>query len=233
MNEKKKSSIINFYEKIPKRLLIKNDNPNFNKHHINIPFRGVVNAPSGTGKTNFTLNLLQQFCEGKGTFASCIILTKNSDEPLYNHLREVCEDIQIMEGLHNLPKLHLYDKDKNHMLIIDDLVLEKNQDDLCQYFIMCRKKNVSVLYLAQKFYAVPKVIRDNSNLLVILKIDNEKDAKKIMNEFVTDVPIKTFMNMYKHATDQKLDALLIDKEARDEWRYRRNMDEPLLPSNFI
>jgi len=233
MNEKKKSNIINFYEKIPKHLIQKVENPNYDKHKLNIPFRGIVQAASGGGKTNFVLNLLQHFCEGKGTFATCTIVTKNSDEPLYSYLREVCEDIKILEGMINLPKLHLYDKEKNHILIIDDLVTDKDQDNISNYFIMGRKKNVSVLYLSQKFYLIPKIIRDNSTLLVILKIDNERDKKKILTEFSHDLPIKTFLNAFNYATEDKLDAFVIDKEATDEWKYRRNLSEPLDMRNFI
>lgn len=34
----KKSEIINMYEKIPKHLLDKVDNPNFNLHKLKLPF---------------------------------------------------------------------------------------------------------------------------------------------------------------------------------------------------
>ena len=133
----------------------------------------------------------------------------------------------------NLPKLHLFDKEKNHILIIDDLVTDKEQDNISNYFIMGRKKNVSVLYLSQKFYLIPKIIRDNSTLLVLLKIDNEKDKKKILNEFSHDLPIKTFLNAFNYATEDKLDAFIIDKESNDEWKYRRNLNEALDMKNFI
>ena len=49
------SDIINFYTKVPKKMLNKAFNPNFELHHINLPFRGVISAPSGSGKTNVLL----------------------------------------------------------------------------------------------------------------------------------------------------------------------------------
>ena len=45
--------IVNMYEKIPKEYLDKVDNPNFHLHQLKLPFRMVIVAPSGSGKTNF------------------------------------------------------------------------------------------------------------------------------------------------------------------------------------
>ena len=48
----------NMYEKIPKRMLDEVSNPHQNVHGLKIPFRMCVVAPSGSGKTNFLINLL-------------------------------------------------------------------------------------------------------------------------------------------------------------------------------
>ena len=66
-------SMRNFYETIAKQepqLLTKVDNPNFGLHHISLPFRAVIVAPSGSGKTNMLLNLIELFSRGKGTFST-------------------------------------------------------------------------------------------------------------------------------------------------------------------
>ena len=49
--------IVNWYEKIPKEMLDNAENPNFYIHHLKIPFRMCVVAPSGSGKSNFLVNL--------------------------------------------------------------------------------------------------------------------------------------------------------------------------------
>ena len=68
-------------KKIPKDLLDKVENPNFHIHKLKLPFRMCIVAPSGSGKTNFLVNLLAIFSEGKGTFTSIDIITRNKDEP--------------------------------------------------------------------------------------------------------------------------------------------------------
>ena len=70
--------IVNMYEKIPKRFLESVDNPNFHIHKLKIPMRCVLCAPSGSGKTNFLLCLLNMFSAGKGTFQSITIITRKS-----------------------------------------------------------------------------------------------------------------------------------------------------------
>ena len=92
------NKIINFYEHIPKDMLDTAENPNYHLHQINLPARMVICAPSGSGKTNFLINLLHTFSQGsKGTFAYITIVTANVDEPLYKWLSLKCPQIQIKE----------------------------------------------------------------------------------------------------------------------------------------
>ena len=136
--------IVNMYERIPKELLDKAENPNFHLHKLKVPFRMVVVAPSGSGKTNFVVNLIGLFSKGKGTFADITIITRNKDEPLYKWLGQKSDSIQIKEGLENTPQLDKFDKDENHLVIFDDLVLAKDLSKVENYYIRARKLNVSV-----------------------------------------------------------------------------------------
>jgi len=97
--------IVNYYEKMDKSLLLEAENPNFELHRLKLPFRMCVVAPSGSGKTNFLVNLIHLFSKGKGTFADITVITRNKDEPLYTFLSGKSDQIQIKEGLHNLPQL--------------------------------------------------------------------------------------------------------------------------------
>ena len=62
----------NFYDtKEVKKYLSKADNRNVHLHGIHrLPFKMVVNAPSGSGKSNFVVNLIELFGRGEGTFSS-------------------------------------------------------------------------------------------------------------------------------------------------------------------
>jgi len=226
-------SVCNMYEKMPQSLLRKADNPNFHLHGIKLPARICVSAPSGSGKTNFVINFISMCSQGKGTFSSIQIITRDADEPLYNYLKMKSPAIQITEGLHTLPALNKFDKDENHLVIIDDLVLAKDQSSICEYFIRCRKQNVTVMYLSQSFFKIPIIIRQNCNYMIILGIGNKRSMNLMLSEFAIGASKQQLMGMYKEATAEKLHFLLIDVDETDpQKKFRSDFNRALDPSDF-
>ena len=233
MNKKKSSEIINFYEHIPKKYLDSVENPNESLHNIKIPFRMCVVAPSGTGKTNFLLNLIKVFSQGKGTFADISIITRNKDEPLYNYLSGEFEQIQIKEGMSSTPKLDDMDKKYNHLVVWDDLVLSKSLTNVEEYYMRARKKNCSVVFLSQSYYDIPKFIRKNSSYLVLLDLGGSKrEQTAIMNEWSSDLDKEELKAIYNDAVSVALRPLIItggkvdrNKKYRKGWTEYYNLKE--------
>jgi len=231
--EEPKAEIINWYEQIPREMLDTADNPNFHIHHLKIPFRMCVVAPSGSGKTNFLLNLIHLFSQGaKGTFADITIITRNKDEPLYNYLVSKCDQIQVKEGIHNLPQLDKMDKKVNHLVCFDDLVLSKDQSAIENYYIRARKLNCSVIYLSQSYFRIPKIIRNNCSYMVILKLSGNREVNLILSEFGLGVSREQLISMYEYATEEKFSPLLIDLEEDPYKRFRKGFSQILEPSAF-
>jgi hypothetical protein len=226
--------MINFYEKMPKELLPKAHNPNFNDHKINLPFRMCIVAPSGSGKTNFLLNLIHKFSSGQGTFASITILTKVAKEPLYDFLKLKSESVVIKEGLSNLPPLDKFDKDENHLVVCDDLVLSKDLSPVENYFIRCRKFNVSIIFISQSYYHIPTMIRRNSSYIVILKLGaGKRELKMLMGEIGGQLDTDQLLNMYNYATDTKFVPLIVDCDQPDRYqKFRKGFLEILNPDDF-
>jgi len=220
------SQIINFYEKIPKEMLDKAENPNKHLHNLNLPFRACIVAPSGSGKTNFLVNLIYLFsCGEKGTFEDITIITRNKDEPLYNFLVKKCPSIVVKEGIEHLPILDKMDKKVNHLVCFDDLQLLKNQDGIMNYYIRARKKNCSVIYLAQNYYQVPKIIRCNCSYLIILKLSGARDARMILSELGLGLDKDELHEIYEYATREKFSPLVVDMEADPSTRFRKGLLE--------
>jgi hypothetical protein len=217
--------IENLYEKIPKELLDKVDNPNFNIHKLKLPFRMCVVAPSGSGKTNFLVNLLSMFSVGKGTFASITIITKNADEPLYKWIKGKSDQIVIKEGITNTPQLDKFDKELNHLVVWDDLVLSKDLSMVENYYIRARKLNVSVIFISQSFFKIPKIIRNNCSYMVLLKLSGNREVNMILSEFGLGVSKEELIELYEYATREKFSPLLIDMEADKFNRFRKGLIE--------
>jgi len=220
---------VNWYEKMDKSLLVQAENPNFDLHRLKIPLRMCVVAPSGSGKTNFLVNLIHLFSRGKGTFADITIITRNKDEPLYNFLSAKSDKIQIKEGLHNLPQLDKMDKAVNHLVCIDDMVLAKDQSQIENYYIRARKLNCSVIYLSQSYYRIPKVIRNNCSYMVILKLSGQREVNMILSEFGLGVSKEQLIHLYETATAEKFSPLLLDLEAQPFERFRKGFTQVLTP----
>lgn len=222
----KEGSIINMYEKIPKNLLDKVDNPNYQLHNLKIPFRMCIVAPSGSGKTNFLINLIHLFSSGsKGTFRTISIITRNADEPLYKWIQTKSSSIIIKEGLNNTPKLDDYDKDYNNLVVWDDLVLSKDLSSVEQYYIRARKLNVSVIFISQSFFKIPKIIRNNCSYMVLLKLSGNREVNLILSEFGLGITKEQLIELYKYATNEKFSCLLIDMESEAEKRFRKGLKE--------
>lgn len=222
------SKIVNMYEQMPKEFLDKVDNPNFALHKLKIPMRMCIVAPSGSGKTNFLVNLIGLFSRGKkGTFATITIITRNKDEPLYKWILTKTDQIVIKEGLSNTPKLDDFDKEKNHLVVWDDLVLSKDLAMVENYYIRARKLNVSVIFISQSYFKIPKIIRNNCSYMVLLKLSGNREVNLILSEFGLGVTKEELLSLYEYATKEKFSPLVIDMEADPENRFRKGFDEVL------
>jgi hypothetical protein len=226
--------IVNMYEKIPKSFLDKVDNPNFHLHNLKLPFRMCIVAPSGSGKSNFLLNLIHLFCAGdKGTFSTIHIITRNKSEPLYKWLESECEQIRITEGLSTTPRLDDFDKNKNHLVVWDDLVLSKDLSMVENYYIRARKLNCSVIFLSQSYFRIPKIIRNNCSYMILLKLSGNREMNIIMTEFGLGVSKEQLLKIYEYATAEKFSPLVIDMEADKDNRFRKGLTEIIDINDYI
>jgi hypothetical protein len=223
--KKTEAVLLDWYKEIPKKFLLKQHNPNFEIHGIKTPFRMLIIGGSGAGKTQTFLNILHNF---GNTFNNIYIITKNKDEPIYNYLEDKLGDkgLTITEGISSAPDLDKFDKEEQSLIVLDDLVLEKNQKAIEEFFIRARKLNCSLIYISQSYYAVPRIIRQNLTYLVIKRLNTLKDLFRILQEYSLGVDKKQIKEIYDSATKaNKQDFLLVDLEEAPENRFRKNFNE--------
>lgn len=221
----KKAELINFYSKMPKTLLTQTKNPNFDIHHIKIPFRMLIVGSSGSYKTGTLLNLINIMSD---TFMSVTIITKNADEPLYKYIQTKIPSthLNIVEGVQNIPNLDEFDKSDNHLVVFDDLITEKNLKSVSEYFIRARKQNVSCVFITQSYFSPDKdfkLIRRNCNYIILKKISGMRDLNLIMREYSLNITKEEFVKLYQSITNTSImDFLMIDVDASPEERFRHN-----------
>ena len=215
----------NFYNKKEvKKYCSKTENPNYDLHHFDTPFRSLVVAPSGSGKSNFITNLISLFCKGRGTYDNIYIFCKCKDEPLYRYLADKSKGlIEVFENLEKLPALNDLNACKQTLIIFDDMVTDiKKHPIISEYFIRGRKKGASIMFLSQSFYNTPKIIRQNVNYVVILKLGGTRDINSLLREVSIGLTKEQLLDMYKEATKIKFDVMMINLEKSGNERYRKN-----------
>jgi len=216
-----KNGMVDYYKVMPKKFLLKTHNPKFKDHKLNLPFRMLIVGGSGAGKTQTLMNLIRIM---NGTFNNIHIITKNKEEPLYDYLEsKVDTGLTITEGINSAPDLDEFDKKEQTLIVMDDLVLEKNQKQLEQYFIRARKLNCSLVYLSQSYFGVPKMIRMNLNYLIIKRLNTLQDLFRMMREYSLGVSKDLLVDLYQHSIqDNKQDFLLVDLDSEPKDRFRFN-----------
>jgi hypothetical protein len=218
---------------IPKEFLdSKASNPNYELHHLKLPFRAICVAPSGCGKSNFITYMITQFSVLEGTFADITIVCQDKDEAKYRFLES--KGVKIVEGIHNVPHLKDFDKDENHLLVLDDLQNESHQQRISDIYCRGRKKNLSVVYIAQQYFEVPTVVRRNTNYVFILAIGSEKELPTLLKDCgASEVDKDTLRKMYDYATEDKGQVLTIEQGSVPiDRKYRKNLKEYLDISKF-
>jgi hypothetical protein len=219
LEKNESNKMINFYEnKKVQELLTKYDNPYYDMHRISVPFRmGIVSA-SGGGKTVFVLNLINQM---QDTFGKIYVVYKAS-EPLYEFLAKSVGDknITFFTHLSKFPAITELEKDKQILCIFDDCVNypEKTQEIIKEISIRGRKhgRGISLCYLTQSFYKVPRLIRLQFNYLVLLKLGSRRDMEMILNECSLGIEKEQLLKLYKDATKEKFHTLIINLDTGNE-----------------
>lgn len=217
---------MNFYEQMPAKKDKYKDNPNFDVHGIEVPFRMVIIGGSGSMKTNTVLDIFQKF---SGTFDHLTIVCRNKDEPLYNLLSESIPEDQLTiievvgDDLTDLPTMDGLNSDSPHtMVVFDDLCLVKKQDAICEFFIRARKVNISCAYLTQSYYACPKTIRINCNYVLFKKIESIRDLQMILREYSLGTDLDQLAALHEQCTQEKLDWLMISMQNDPDNRFFKN-----------
>ena len=66
-----------------------------------------------------------------------------------------------------------------------------------ELFIRGRKLNISLVFIMQSYFKVPRDVRLNATHFFIIKIPNNRELQQIAFNHSLDIDFKDFMNLYK------------------------------------
>ena len=102
---------------------------------------------------------------------------------------------------------------------------KKIQAIIKELFIRCRKLNISLVFITQSYFSVPKDVRLNSTHYSIMKINNKRELKNIAINHSADADYQDFIKIYRESTKEPYNFLTIDTKLRasDFLRFRKNL----------
>ena len=94
-----------------------------------------------------------------------------------------------------------------------------------ELFIRCRKLNISLVFITQSYFPVPKDVRLNSIHYLIMKINNQRELQNIATNHSADIGYKDFMKIYRECTKEPYSFMTINTKlpASDPLKFRRNL----------
>ena len=89
--------------------------------------------------------------------------------------------------------------------------------------IRCRKLNISLVFIAQSYFSVPKEVRLNSTHYLIMKIHNRRELQQSAINHSADIDYKDFLKIYRNCTKEPY-SFTIDTTlpANDPMRFKKN-----------
>ena len=205
----------------------------------NWPFRMLYIEPSGSGKTNTLLHLINDPID------KIYLHAKDLHEPKYEYLINKREQA----GIKNLNDSHVFieysddmndvlddinnynkNRDQKVLIVFDDMIADieysKNFKRIIkELFYRARKINVSIVFITQSYFRALKDARLNSTHYIIMKINNKRELKRIAEEKSGDLDYKDFLKMYNYCTEDPYSFILIDTRPTATIPFKKNFNE--------
>jgi hypothetical protein len=190
-----------------------------------------VCAKTGEGKTTLLFDISTQLY-----FTKVIVVAKDLREELYDTIRVHYEtvsgedSIYMTDDVAEMPMLDELNDDDYTLYIIDDCLTEekKHQDLIREIFLRGRKRKVIIVYIAQGYFEVPLLIRNNANYFFFKRFLDERLVARIGSVLGSGMTKQQWMAMYRESTRTQDDFLMIDVDAVNPlYRYRKRVYQRL------
>ena len=107
------------------------------------------------------------------------------------------------------------DKESKILIVFDDMIADminnkKLNSIVTELFIRGRKLNISLVFITQSYFNVPKDVRLNTTHFFIAKIPNKRELPEIAINHSSGINTKDFTNIYKECTAEPYSFLVND-----------------------
>ena len=121
-------------------------------------------------------------------------------------------------------------KEKKMLIVFDDKIADMIHNKklnlvVTELFSRGRKLYISLVFITQSCFKVPKNVRLNTSHFFIAKILNKRELQQIAINHSSDINTKDFANIYGKCTDEPYSFLVIDTmlASNNPLRFRKNL----------
>ena len=204
------------------------------------PYKMLIIGGSGSGKTNTLLNLVNK----QEDIDKIYLYAKDLSESKYEYLIKNRENavidsklfIECSNTMNDIYESIDYNPNRKRKILIafDDMIADimtnkKLQSIIKELFIRGRKPNISLVFIIQSYFSVPKEVRLNLTHYLIMKINNRKELQDIAINHSADIDYKDFIKIYRECTKEPHNFLTIDitLPLSNPLRFRKNLFDTL------
>ena len=110
-------------------------------------------------------------------------------------------------------------------MIADMIYNKKPNSIITELFIKGRKLNISLVFIAQSYFKVPKNFRLNTSRFFIAKIPNERELQQIAINHSSDINTKDSANIYRKCTAEPYSFIVNDTSpaSNNPLSFRKNL----------
>ena len=149
------------------------------------------------------------------------------------HFNDSKAFIEYSNDMHNVyENIDEYNTDKERKILIafDDMIADminnkKLNSIVTELFIRGRKLNISLVFITQSYFKVPKNVRLNTTHFFITKIPNERELQQIALNHSSDISTKDFIKTDKECAAELYYFLVNDitLASDNSLRFRKNL----------
>ena len=137
-----------------------------------------------------------------------------------------------MQDVHKKIEDYNSNKKRKVLIVFDDIIADminnkKLNSIVTELFIRGRKLNISIIFITQSYFTVPKDVRLNSTYFFIMKIPNKRELQKIALNHSSDINSKDFVKTYEKCTAEIYSFLVNDTTlpSNSSLKFRKNLLE--------
>ena len=196
---------------------------------------------SESGKTNAFLNLMNKqpdidkiylYAKDPYEVKYQFLINKRGNTGLkhFNDPKAFIEYSNDMQDVYKNINYYNPNKENKILIVFDDMIADminnkKLNSVVTELFIRGRKLNISLVFITQSYFKVPKDVRLNFTHFFIMKTPNKRELQQIALNDSSDFDCKDFIKIYKKYIAKPYSFLVADitLPLDNPLRFRKNL----------